>query len=661
MRNRIPFTIRSCASIVLIVLMGCQGAREIRDIVHPEQRQITYRAPEALPYEPIPLTSAPRTVSYEVNGEEDLRLSLDEAIRIALQNAEVIRVIGGVSASSSGRTIYDPGIANTAIDQARGRFDPTISINNTLSENQQPSGVFIPGPPGAAIRSTTTDGYVLDGSLNDTNALGGTGSLRFGVTHTEIDPLLAPLNPQLSSFTELSYVQPLLQGGGIEANIAPIFIASIETERSFFQFKGGMQELVRGVIDGYWSLVFARTNEWDRDEEVAQAQFAYDRQLARRNRGFADLADTAQTRVALTNFRANLVTAKATVLQREAALLNLLGISPTEVGELIPTTPPYEDRIAFQWQELVSLAERSRPDLVELKLIIAADSQRVLVSQNNAQARLDTVASYRWDGLEGRTPTGPRIGTGTGDNTDWSLGVNFSVPIGLRQARAGVRRQEMIVTRDRANLRQGLHSASHQLALSLRNVDQFYEQYVAFTDARDAARENIGAQQGAAANGLAIPLVVLQAITDWGNAVSSQAQALTQYNTELATLELQTGTILEAHGIRFIEERYQFAGPLPCQDECYPTDIRPTENEPHYPNGEEPSEKAFDLEDPLEGYLKKQLPGPVQSDKPTLPPREDFDPDKLLRDLEPKELEPLRLEPPRADDARLPFKLMRLE
>ena len=57
---------------------------------------------------------------------------------------------------------------------------------------------------------------------------------------------------------------------------------------------------------------------------------------------------------------------------------------------------------------------------------------------------------------------------------------------------------------------------------------------------------------------------MLQALNDWGNAVSSEAQQLLTYNIALATLERQTGTILETHGLVFDEERFRAAGPLPC-------------------------------------------------------------------------------------------------
>ncbi len=619
MSSRKDATIRLlCAACLLVT--GCRSAQEVRDIVHPEQRRISYRAPAAFPPAPLPSVAAPRTVTNPDNGEPQILLSLDEAIRIALANSEVIRVLAGFTAVSSGRTIYDPAIANTAIDQARGRFDPMLSVNNTFNQNEQPFGTITPGFPGATINGSQTDGYVFDANLTDTNALGGTAGLHLGVTRSATEPGIFPLNPQTNQFTELSYVQPLLQGGGLNANLAPIIIAGIDTERSFFQFKGSVQNLVQGVIEAYWNLVFARTDRWARQQQVDQATFAFERETARKDRGLADLGDLAQTRSALTSFRANLIAAKAAVLQREAALLSILGISPTNAGEVIPITPPFEGQIDFRWMELVSLTEQYRPDLIELKLIIEADLQRVLVAENNAQPQLDAVALYRWDGLRGRTPGGPTIGTAGGEYTDWTLGVNFSVPLGLRQSRAAVRQQELLVARDRAFLEQGLLTAVQDVALSVRNLDQYHAQYDAFVESRVAARDNLEVQQAEFENGRTIFLNVLQAITTWGNSVSAEAQTLAQYNSELSNLELQTGTILEAHGVRFVEERNRFVGPLGCfGDACYPTAIVPGDNQSRYPTGDKPAEEAFDLENPLSDLGKRPAKSPLE-----LPPQRDL-------------------------------------
>ncbi|MBL4886082.1 MAG: hypothetical protein JKY95_16310, partial [Planctomycetaceae bacterium] len=139
-----------------------------------------------------------------------------------------------------------------------------------------------------------------------------------------------------------------------------------------------------------------------------------------------------------------------------------------------------------------------------------------------------------------------------------------------------------------------------------------YEQHAAFAETRIAARENLARQMGIEKQGLLEFLNVLQAITSWGNAVSAQAQSLSQYNTELATIELQTGTILESHGIRFVQERKRFLSPIGFnREQYYPSAILPTENNMKYPDTGEPAEDSFNLESPLDSKSEIILPEPM--------------------------------------------------
>jgi hypothetical protein len=136
----------------------------------------------------------------------------------------------------------------------------------------------------------------------------------------------------------------------------------------------------------------------------------------------------------------------------------------------------------------------------------------------------------------------------------------------------------------------------------MRNLEQFYEQYKRFQAVRKAAKVNLDQQIELYNEGLIQFIIVLQAVVDWGNSVSSEANALVQYNTELARLERETGTILEAHGVAFFEERYGSIGPLGrvANDQCYPETLNPTPDVQRYESTELPSEEFFDLTDPLE-------------------------------------------------------------
>ena len=117
--------------LLLLALAGCTAGGLPAALLPPEQTHLDVREPEQIPSALIPPMPPPATVSEPNPPGETKELSLDEAIHIALANARVVRVLAGVSAVSSGQTIYDPAISNTRIDVARSVFDPTLSVQNT--------------------------------------------------------------------------------------------------------------------------------------------------------------------------------------------------------------------------------------------------------------------------------------------------------------------------------------------------------------------------------------------------------------------------------------------------------------------------------------------------------------------------------------------------
>lgn len=597
---------------VLLLVLSPSFSQDNYPRVFPEQRAIKIRSPESLPRYDIYSESfsahAPETVTRATrqrinNGDTTFvaprLLSLDEAIQIALKNSEVVRILGGLSAASSGRTIYDAAIANTSVDINQAVFDPDLFFNNNFSKTETPFAdlnnlAFGPSP----ISGTTNNGYNMAFGLNKQSIHGTTGSLSMNTIKSMFRPGVFVLDPRVTSTLDLSVTQPLLRGADTEANLTPIIVARINTERSFFQYKNSVQNLVRGVIEAYWQLVVARVNVWVRNQQFERGEFDTARITNRVERELDNEATAAQSKVATLNFKSNLISAQATQLQRESALRNLLGLAPEDGTEIVPTSNLATDQLPMNWQELLTLAESNRPDIIELKLVIEADEQLFRQSQNQSLPSMDAVAQYRWNGLAGELPNLSNVSSGFGQFTDWTLGVNFSVPLGLRQARAGVRQQQLIIARDKANLKQGLHAVVHDLATTIRNLDQNYSLYQVFKEAREEALFNLERQYRDYLGGRSIYLNVLLAITDWGNAVSSEANTLAQYNIALSELERASGTILESHGIRFVEERFAAVGPSGSWAEpiFYPYANPSAPNEPRYNDSGKMSESQFELQ-----------------------------------------------------------------
>ena len=175
-------------------------------------------------------------------------------------------------------------------------------------------------------------------------------------------------------------------------------------------------------------------------------------------------------------------------------------------------------------------------------------------------------------------------------------------------------------------MNQGLHQAAHLLATNIRSLDQAYEQYLAYHEVRTAARINLDYQLAKYNTGTGIAINVLQAVTDWGNAISNEAVSLSTYNTTLATLERQSGTILESHGVRFYEERFGSIGPLGRfgMDACYPLQNRPSQNADRYDMSDKPAEEKLELQAPFD---KKKKPKTIDYDDISLPTLEESVPD----------------------------------
>jgi outer membrane protein TolC len=615
---------RCCWVTICLVLLVALDAtsQDGYPRIFPEQRTLQIRSPDSLPKYDIYTESysqfAPETVLKStrnriITGESETvqprLLSLDEAIQIALEKSEVVRVLGGLAAANSGRTIYDAAISNTAIDVNQAAFDPAFFFNNTFSKTETPTAVQLPGGFGTSqIVGRRADGYNMGVGLTKESVYGTTGSLSMNTVKNMFRPGFVALDPAVNSTLEVGLTQPLLRGADPEANLASVVIARINTERSYFQYKNSVQNLVRGVVEAYWNLVFARVDVWVRDQQYKRANFDLQRIKGRVNRELDNKATEAQSQVAFLNFKSNLITAKATQLQRESALRNLLGLPPEDGLEIVPTSTLGTEQLPIKWQELLVMAETYRPDIVELKLVIEADSQTLVQNLNQALPSMDAVAQYRWNGLAGEMPNTTNLSTRFGQFTDWSLGVNFSVPLGLRQSRAGVRQAQLIIARDKANLRQGLHAVVHELASNVRTLDQNYYLYEVFKESREAALFNLERQIKDFENGRSIYLNVLLAITDWGNAVSNEASTLTQYNISLAELERITGTILESHGVRFVEERFGAVGPVGSWSEpiFYPYSNPSTPNDPRYPDSGLKAESQFNLEEIGESSLRRQ-------------------------------------------------------
>ncbi len=162
--------------ILVFAVSAAAPAVDPCGVIMPEQRRIEIRRAEHLPPLRPPEGPTPATVSELQPQAPGEQMSLDDAIRIALLNSEVIRVLGG----SRGRTVYDAAIANTQIDERRGRFDPRLQLDNNFRKTETPGAFFDPlDPSRVLIDGTRRNDYGMGLSVTKTTNSGGTAEEAF--------------------------------------------------------------------------------------------------------------------------------------------------------------------------------------------------------------------------------------------------------------------------------------------------------------------------------------------------------------------------------------------------------------------------------------------------------------------------------------------------
>jgi outer membrane protein TolC len=400
---------------------------------------------------PLPRVSKPRTTN-DPEALEIWQLSLQEAIRIGLDNSEVVRFIslgaqgipiggfepnpvnvfaGGTSGGQLGSgglaTVYDPAIQETQISQALSAFDTNFTTSMLWGHSVAPfnnaisAGTFIAGARFPVIFNQDTAAFQT--GLQKRTA---TGAL-LGVTHN-INYLYSnsPTNVTPSAYTtnmQFSLTQPLLgsaplAGGqasapvGLEANRAPIVISRIQADQSVWNFKVNVQSLVRSIEQQYWSLAQQHVQLWSSERAVELAEEILKRELAELEVGRGTVADVAESQQRLEQFKLDLVTKTSDVITTERQLRNLLGLPPADSRRIVPVTAPAEARLEPEWEASLAQMLSFSPEVVYQQLQVRRAELQLLIARNQLLPVLNLNALYQLNGLGHTLDTSEGVMTG---------------------------------------------------------------------------------------------------------------------------------------------------------------------------------------------------------------------------------------------------------
>ena len=527
-------------------------------------------------------------------------LTLEETIQLALAESEVIRDLGGavVRSPQTATTTLDPALRETdprfGVDAALSAFDAQFSTSVFGEKNDRAlNNQFF----GGGTRLLQQDLMVWQTALTKRAAAGTQYTVR---QYVDYDANNAPGNEFPSAWNaniEGEFRHPLLQGSGIDYNriAGPtnvpgvyngVLVARVNTDVQIADFELAIRDLVSNVENAYWDLYFAyrdldakiaardasletwrrihalyesgrRGGEAEKEAQAREQFFLFQEEV--QNALSGRLIDGTRTGNGSSGgtFRA-----QGGVHVAERRLRMLLGLPPSDGRLIRPADEPITAPMAFDWSEVTGESLVRRVELRRQRWVARRYELEWIASKNHLLPQLDAVGRYRWRGYgKDLLPTGVdqgRFGSayGTladGDFQEWQVGMELTVPLGYRQAFAGVRNAELQLARQRAILREQERQVLHDVAASVADLDRARVVSETTANRLAAAQQQLAAVTAAYEADKAPLDLLLEAQRTVADAESRHYRALAEYAIAMKNVHFAKGTLLAYDGVHLNE------------------------------------------------------------------------------------------------------------
>ncbi len=541
-------------------------------------------------------------------------LTLEEAIQITLANSDVVRDLGGsVLRDPEGvHTINDPSIVTSeprlGVEGALSEFDASLAATFFFQKNDRPlnnqfQALGIPAGPNGAPALFLQDIGTYNLEIGKRSAFGTQMALR-NVTDYNFNNAPANNAPNLpwGTYVEGELRQPLLQGYGANFNriagprsapgiYAGVVLARLNADISLAEFESGVRDLVSNTESAYWELYFAFR---DLDAKMAarnralktwQEVHAYF--MTGRRGGDADQEAQAreqyfrldaEVQIALAGrpiekSNSNLFQGTGGVYTHERRLRRAMGLLAND-GELLrPVSDPPQARIEFAWNEAVSEALTRRVEIRRQGWRIRKRELELSAARNFLLPRMDAVARQRFRGLGHDLLDSERSDYAfdsayqnlTGGNfQEWDVGMEFSMPLGFRQANAAVRNATLRLARERMILAEQQHEILSDLSNAVAETRRAYVVAQTYYNRRHAAYQQLQAleaiyQNADEAEKPRLLDLLLDAQQRLADSDSRYYRSLAEYAFAIKNVHFEKGSLLEANQVYLAE------GPWPSK------------------------------------------------------------------------------------------------
>jgi outer membrane protein TolC len=514
----------------------------------------------ALPDEPPPVAPnfeaparpLPSAERVGVDLTNQLSLSLDEAIEMALKNNNDIE---------TSRTVVK--IAEFNLKSARAVYDPRIAGEGYYESATTPAASTISGANNGSLTQTRFFGSA--GLSGFSPYQGGSYASTFNSSLTTTNNTNATLNPQYPSSLTFTYTQPIFRGRSFDLNRRNIEIAKKNLGLTDSQFRQKAIDVIANVEQAYWDLVFALRNLQVQIDAVKQAKTQLESNQRLVSKGVNAPIDIVAATAQITTFEQNVYTAQETVTRAENTIKTLMLPERTDTNWSRPITPISSvslepPRIGLE----IALTEalKNRPEIAQFETNAEINQIDLRYYKDQAKPQVDFVGTYTTQGLAGRD-TGirevPANLTGgylnslgnllQQDYPTYRAGVVISLPLKNSAAEANIGRtlvEGEQIKNQREQAEQIIEAQVRNALQALRSAEARLNSAIA---ARTAAEQLYDSEQRQFRSGVTTFYLVLQRQTELLAARGRELQAQTDLNKAISEFQRSTGTTLTANNI----------------------------------------------------------------------------------------------------------------
>lgn len=467
-------------------------------------------------------------------------------------------------------------------------FDPQLVGTIRWDHTSDPqNSVFL-----GQTRSLNANTSVANVGIQQGFSTGGFFEVGWNNLNQRINNPLLNYNPAIASSFGISFTQPLLRGFGLGVNRRYIRIAQNNRKVADYVFRQQVIATVSGVVRLYWDLASLNEDVRVRQEAVASAERFLNDNRNQVEAGTAAPIDLTRAQAELSRRQRDLAVAKSLVRQQETVVKDYL--TRSQLDSTLASAPiALTDRLEMPphdpvepLDDLVRRALQLRPDIAQARLQVTNSEISLQGSKSALRPSVDLVGRVANRGLAGSPNSSSLVLPGTGsplnpgggppvllggygdalsqifsrDFPDYGIGVQLTIPLRNRTARADVVRDQLTVRQQQIRLQQLEKQIRLEITNALIAVEQARQSYEAIKSERVFQEQALAAEQEKLDVGATSAFYVIEYQRDLAAAKSGEVSALASYEKAKTALQRAVGTILEDYSVQFDEALQGVAG-----------------------------------------------------------------------------------------------------